>query len=100
MSQPDQTFRGHFYWASEDKVWVWQLTSGVDPISRHALSAVIKETSCTDAIQKSVYPYSAQVSLPQGDTVSGCCRKLKAGEASIGTQGVPPNDTPKPFTHH
>jgi uncharacterized membrane protein len=98
MSQPDQTFRGHFYWAPEDKAWVWQRTGGVDPVSGPALSAVIKETSCTDPVQKKIFPYSAQVSLPQGDTVSGCCRKLKAGEAPIGPQGVPPNVTPKPFT--
>jgi uncharacterized membrane protein len=81
MSQPDQTFRGHFYWASEDKVWVWQLTLGVDPISGHTLSAVIRETSCIDTVQSKTYPYSAQVSLPQGDTVNGCCHKLKAGGA-------------------
>jgi uncharacterized membrane protein len=96
IREPDQTFRGHFYWAPEHKAWVWQRTSGVDPISRPALSAVIKEISCTDTVQKKIYPYSAQVSLPQGDTVSGCCRKLKAGEAPIGPQGVPSNDTPKP----
>lgn len=96
ISQPDQTFRGHLYSAPEDKAWVWQRTSGVDPSSGPALSAVIKETSCTDTVQKKIYPYSAQVSLPQGDTVSGCCRKLKAGEAPIGPQGVPSNDTPNP----
>lgn len=93
VNQPDQTFRGHFYWAPEDKAWVWQRTSGVDPISGPALSAVIKETSCTDTVRNKIYPYSAQVSLPQGDTVSGCCRKLKAGEAPIGPRGAPERQT-------
>ena len=95
MNQPHQNFRGHFYWAPKEKAWVWQQTSGFDPISGPALSAVIKETSCTDTVQKKIFPYSAQVTLPQGDTVSGCCRKLKAGDAPIGPQGIPPNDTPK-----
>jgi uncharacterized membrane protein len=96
INQPDQSFRGHFYWAPEDKAWVWQRTSGVAPISGPDLSAVIKKSSCTDPVNKGTFPYSAQVSLPQGDRVRGCCRKLKAGEAPVGPQGVPPNDTPKP----
>lgn len=95
-NQSDKKFRGHFYWAPEDKAWVWQRTSGLAPISGPELSAVIKKSSCIDPVQKKTYPYSGQVSLPQGDTVSGCCRKLKAGEAPIGPQGAPPSDTPKP----
>jgi uncharacterized membrane protein len=93
INQPDQNFRGHFYWAAQDKAWVWQRTSGVDPLSGPDLSAVIKKSSCTDPVLKKVFPYSAQVSLPQGDSVSGCCRKLKDGAAPIGPQGAPPTDT-------
>lgn len=94
INQPDQDFRGHFYWAREDKAWVWQRT-GVDPISGPNLSAVIKESSCKDPVQKKTFHYSAQVSLPLGDIVSGCCRKLKPGEAPVGPHGVPSNNTPE-----
>lgn len=96
INEPDRDFRGHFFWAPDEKAWVWQRTNDNLPVSGPYLSAVVKETSCTDPVHKKTFPYSAQVSLPQGDTVSGCCRRLKAGEAPIGSQGVSPNDTPKP----
>ena len=42
-------------------------------------------------MKKTSNPYSAEVYLPQGDMVSGCCRKLKPGEAVIGPHGAPQN---------
>ncbi len=60
----------------------------------YALSATIQKTSCTDPERKETFPYSAQVNLPQGDMVSGCCRKLKPGEAPVGPHGLPSNNTP------
>ncbi len=88
INEPDRDFRGHFFWAPDEKAWVWQRTNDNLPVSGPYLSAVVKETSCTDPSTRKPFPYSAQVSLPQGDTVSGCCRRLKAGEAPVGSQGV------------
>ena len=94
INQPDQDFLGGFFWAPEDKVWAWHRTNGLAPLSGYGLSAVIKKASCTDPVQKETFPYSAQVNLPQGDMVTGCCRKLKAGEAPVGPHGVPSANTP------
>lgn len=90
INQPDQLFRGRFFWAPEDKSWVWQRTSGVDPIAPPELSAVVRQARCTDSVTRRTFPYSAQVSLPQGDEVTGCCRQLKPGEAAV------PPGTPQP----
>ncbi len=89
INQPDQDFPGSFHWMPEDKDWVWQRAASLPPVSGYSLSAVIKEASCMDPVRKEKYPYSAQVSLLQGDTVSGCCRKLKAEDAPVGPQGAP-----------
>ncbi len=95
VNQPDKSFRGHFYWAPADKSWVWQeRSSGLSPMSRPNLSAVIQESACTDPVQHKTYRYSAQVNLPAGDAVTGCCRRLKPGEAPIGPRGIPPNAAP------
>jgi hypothetical protein len=53
-----------------------------------ALSATIQKESCQDPVRNQTYPYSAQVNLPQGDMVTGCCRKLKPGEAPVGRHGL------------
>jgi uncharacterized membrane protein len=95
VNQPDKNFSGHFYWAPEDKAWVWQQrSSGLAPMGRPNLSAVIKGAACVDPIDNKTYRYSAQVNLPEGTSVSGCCRKLKPGDAPIGPHGVPPNEAP------
>jgi len=95
INQPDQDFLGGFFWVPEDKVWAWHRTNGLAPISGFGLSAVIKKASCTDPVRKETFPYSAQVNLPQGDMVSGCCRKLRAGEAPVGPNGVPSANAPQ-----
>ena len=94
INQPDQDFLGGFFWVPEDKVWAWHRTNGLAPTSGYALSAIIKKASCSDPVRKETFPYSAQVNLPQGDMVNGCCRKLKPGEAPVGPHGVPSNNTP------
>ena len=94
INQPYQDFAGRFIYAPEDKVWVWQRNdSFLGPVN--GLTAIIKSASCTDPVHNKTFRYSAQVTLPQGDTVSGCCRLLKAGEAPVGPHGVPSNSTPK-----
>ena len=95
INQPDQDFLGGFFWVPDQKVWVWQRKNGLAPMNGgYALSATIQKTSCTDPELKETFSYSAQVNLPQGDMVSGCCRKLKAGEAPVGPHGLPSNNTP------
>jgi len=94
INQPDQDFLGGFFWVPDEKVWVWQRQNGLAPVSGFGLSATIKKASCSDPARKEVFPYSAQVNMPQGDMVSGCCRKLKAGEAPVGPHGLPSNNTP------
>ena len=95
INQPDQDFLGGFFWVPDQKVWAWQRKNGLAPMDGgYALSATIRKASCTDPMRKETFPYSAQVNLPQGDMVSGCCRKLKAGEAPVGPHGLPSNATP------
>lgn len=96
VNTTDQDFSGDFFWAPEDKTWVWQQrTLDLAPKGRPNLSAVVTESACTDPVDRKTYRYSAQVKLPQGDAVTGCCRRLKPGDAPIGPRGVPPNETPK-----
>ncbi len=89
MNQPDQTFLGDFYWVPEDKAWEWHRADGLAPVNGgYALSATIQKAACADPVRKRTYPYSSQVNLPQGDMVSGCCRKLRPGEAPVGKNGL------------
>jgi uncharacterized membrane protein len=90
INQPDRDFLGGFFWVPDQKVWVWQRKNNLAPTSGFGLSATINKASCTDPVRKETFPWSAQVNLPEGDMVSGCCRKLKPGEAPVGPQGVPP----------
>jgi uncharacterized membrane protein len=95
INQPDQDFLGGFFWVADRKVWVWQQKNNLGTMGGgYSLSATIQRASCTDPERKGTFPYAAQVNLPQGDMVSGCCRKLKAGEAPVGPHGVPSNKTP------
>jgi uncharacterized membrane protein len=89
VNQPDQDFLGAFYWDSDMKVWNWHREDDLAPMNgSFALSGTISKASCHDRIRGETYPYSAQVNLPQGDMVSGCCRKLKPGEAVVGKHGL------------
>jgi uncharacterized membrane protein len=89
INQPDQTFLGDFTWVPEDKAWVWQRANGLAPMNgSFGLSATVQKASCSDPVRKQSYPYSSQVNLPTGDMVSGCCRKLRPGEAPVGKHGL------------
>ena len=91
INQPDQYFLGDFYYVPEDKAWEWHRANGLAPMNgSFGLSATVQKGACSDPVRKQTYPYSAQVNLPQGDMVSGCCRKLKPGEAPVGKHGLPP----------
>jgi uncharacterized membrane protein len=91
INQPDQYFLGDFYWIPNEKVWNWHRANGLAPMNgSFGLSATVQNQSCKDPVRKETYPYSAQVNLPQGDMVSGCCRRLRAGEAPVGKHGVAP----------
>jgi len=89
INQPDRDFLGGFFWVPDQKVWVWQRKNNLAPVSGYGLSATISKASCTDPVRKETFPWSAQVNLPEGDMVNGCCRKLKPGEAPVGPHGVP-----------
>jgi len=92
FNEPDQYFEGDFYWVASENAWEWHRANGLAPANGgYALSATIEKAACQDPVQKTTDSYSASVYLPQGDMVSGCCRKLKPGEAVIGHHGVPQN---------
>ena len=89
VNQPDQTLLGDFYWVAQDKAWEWHRANDLAPMNgSYGMSATIQKQACTDPVRKQTYPYSAQVNLPQGDIVSGCCRKLEPGEAAVGKHGL------------
>jgi uncharacterized membrane protein len=89
VNQPDQDFLGTFYWDSDMKVWNWHREDGLAPMNGGlALSGSITKAACHDNVRGETYPYSSQVNLPQGDMVSGCCRRLRPGEAVIGKHGL------------
>lgn len=89
VNQPDQDFLGDFYWVEMENAWEWHRADGLAPMNgSFALSATIQKESCKDPVRHETYPYSGQINLPQGDMVTGCCRKLKPGEAAIGKHGL------------
>lgn len=89
VNQPDQDFLGTFYWDSDMKVWNWHREDGLAPMNGgFALSGTITKAACHDRVRGETYPYSSQVNLPQGDMVTGCCRRLKPGEAVVGKHGL------------
>ncbi len=95
--QPDQYFLGDFYWVPQDNSWSWHRQDGLTPTTgAHGVSATIQKATCKDPVRKQAFPYSAQVNLPQGDIVHGCCRKLKPGEAPVGPHGIPPTPPTSP----
>ena len=91
INEPDQSWPGHFTWVPNIGVWAWH-RSDLLPTNNngYALSAFIRKAACTDPVRHEKFPYTAEVNLPQGDMVGGCCRKLKPGEAAVGKHGVPP----------
>lgn len=104
-NQPDQYFSGGFYWVPEDQTWDWHRGNGLETTNgNYSLSATIDKNACHDPVLKTTFPYTGQVYLPTGDMVSGCCRKLKPGEAPIGNHGLPRSEaganpqTPLPGT--
>lgn len=90
INQPDQSWPGGFTWVPNIGVWAWH-RSDLLPSNNNgfALSAFIRKASCTDPVRHQKFPYTAEVNMPQGDMVGGCCRKLKPGEAAVGKHGVP-----------
>ena len=87
MNEPDRTYIGRFVWDANVKAWAWSPTDlGQNP----PLTATIQKASCVDNVRNWTVPYKAQVNLPSGDMVSGCCRKLKPGEAPVGPGGYSP----------
>jgi uncharacterized membrane protein len=95
INEPNRDFLGGFFWVPDQNAWVWQRKNGLAPMNGgYTLSAIIQKDSCTDPESNQKFPYSAQVNMPQGDMVSGCCRKLKPGEAPVGPHGVPSGNTP------
>jgi len=91
INQPDQYFLGDFFWVPEDKAWEWHRANDLAPMNgNYGLSATIQKAACNDPVRKQTYPFSSQVNLPSGDMVSGCCRKLRPGEAPVGKHGLPP----------
>src|SRR5579863_1385304 len=89
MNEPDKAFKGGFYWVPDEKTWEWHRQDSDSGSGVYGLSASIQQMACVDPVRKTKYPYSAQVYLPQGDMVSGCCRKLLPSEAPVGKSGVP-----------
>jgi uncharacterized membrane protein len=89
FNEADRYFDGDFYWIQEENAWEWRRPNESRPDGHYGLSATVEKTACKDPVQKTTNPFSAQVYLPEGDMVSGCCRKLKPGEAVIGHHGAP-----------
>jgi len=94
INQPDKDFLGGFFWVADQKVWLWQRENNLASVGGgDVLSAKIQQASCWDPERSGTFPFAAVVYLPQGDMLSGCCRKLKAGEAPVSRQGPPSNNT-------
>jgi hypothetical protein len=78
-NQAPQTFKGDFVWVPDENAWDWNLANS-PPTGSHGLSAAVEKANCHDITLNENFPYSAEVYVPRGDMVSGCCRKLKPGE--------------------
>jgi uncharacterized membrane protein len=89
INQPDAYFVGKFVWVPDIKVWTWQ---GSDSNGNgQNLTVTVSKGACVDNQRGQKFPYKAQATLPAGDMVSGCCRKLKPNEAAVGPDGyIPP----------
>jgi uncharacterized membrane protein len=87
---------GDTYWIGKftyvDGQWSWHDSPASG--SGGGLTATITKGKCVDTVQQKEFRYNGQVYLPQGDTVNGCCRKLKPGEAPVGPHGYTPSTPP------
>jgi len=89
---------GDKYWIGKfmyvDGQWSWHGSPATG--QGGGLTAVITKGKCIDNTQtgNKEFHYQAQVYLPEGDTVNGCCRNLKPGEAAVGPHGYIPNSPP------
>ena len=88
INEPDSFFVGKFVWVPNEKIWEWAGNNANG--NGGNLSATIQKATCVDTQRKQQFPYKAQVNLPAGDMVNGCCRKLKPGEAAVGSHGYTP----------
>jgi uncharacterized membrane protein len=88
INQPDSYFTGKFVWVPDMKVWTWQ-GSNSNGNGQNIMVTVSKGT-CVDNQRKQEFPYKANATLPAGDMVNGCCRKLKPNEAAVGPGGYTP----------
>ena len=92
------------YWIGKfmyvDGQWSWHGSPATG--SGGGLTATITKGKCMDTVQQKEFQYTGQVYLPEGNTVNGCCRKLKPGEAPVGPHGyipsTPPPNNPRPTT--
>lgn len=90
INEPDFFFTGKFVWVPDMKLWTWQGQNATG--NGQTLSINISKATCVDKQRNQEFPYKAQATLPAGDMVSGCCRKLTGNEAAVGPEGyIPPN---------
>jgi len=85
ISEGDKYWIGKFMYV--DGQWNWHGSPATG--QGGGLTATITKGKClekTDVGTKE-FPYQGQVYLPEGDTVNGCCRKLKPNEAPVGPHG-------------
>lgn len=92
INEPDSFFVGKFVWVPDMKVWTWQGSNAKG--NGQNLTVTISKAACVDNQRKQEFPYKAQATLPAGDMVNGCCRKLKPGEAAVGPKGYTPPNNP------
>ena len=92
ISEGDKYWVGKFTYVDGQWSWHGSPASG----SGHGLTATITKGKCLDKTQADTkeFPYQGQVYLPEGDTVNGCCRKLKPGESPVGPHGYITNTPP------
>lgn len=88
INQPDSFYNGKFAWVPNENLWNWT-GENANGQGDHLVVTINRKT-CVDNQRKQQFPYSAQTMLPTGDMVSGCCRKLKPGEAAVGPNGLTP----------
>jgi len=88
INEPDSFFTGKFVWVPNEKIWTWQGQNANG--NGQTVMVNIQKAACDDSVRKQQFPYKAQATLPAGDMVSGCCRKLKPGEAPVGPHGYEP----------
>jgi hypothetical protein len=84
VSGGDKYWKGKFTYI--DDKWSWHGTPAND--SSAELTATITKRKCVDKTQTDAkdFPYESRIIRPEGDTVTGCCRKLKRSEAPVATR--------------